>query len=106
MIYTRGSSEDFDRYAKVSGDSGWSWNSVLPYFKKNEKWTPPNDNHNITGEFDPTVHGFNGITSVSLPGSPTSIDGRVINATHELGGDFKFNLDINTGNPLGVGQSS
>jgi choline dehydrogenase-like flavoprotein len=34
MAYTRGSKEDFDRIAKVSGDQGWSWNSLLPYMKK------------------------------------------------------------------------
>ncbi len=34
MAYTRGSAEDFDRYAKVTGDWGWSWNEILPYFLK------------------------------------------------------------------------
>lgn len=31
MVWTRGSRDDFDRYANVSGDSGWSWDSILPY---------------------------------------------------------------------------
>lgn len=31
MVYARGSSEDFDRYAAVTGDHGWSWNNILPY---------------------------------------------------------------------------
>ena len=104
LIYTRGSSDDFDRYAKVSGDSGWSWTSLQPYFKKNEKFGPPVDHHNTTGQFDPSVHGFNGINSVSLAGFPTPIDGRVINTTKQLAGDFPFNLDQNSGSPLGVGQ--
>ena len=34
MDYTRGSSDDYDRWARVTGDSGWSWNELLPYFKK------------------------------------------------------------------------
>lgn len=34
MVYTRGSTEDFDRYAAVTGDSGWSWENALTYFKK------------------------------------------------------------------------
>lgn len=34
LVYTRGSAEDFDRYAKVSGDSGWSWNALKPYMAK------------------------------------------------------------------------
>jgi choline dehydrogenase-like flavoprotein len=34
LVYTRGSSDDFDRYARVSGDSGWSWNALKPYIAK------------------------------------------------------------------------
>ncbi|KAG6841012.1 hypothetical protein C0991_002642 [Blastosporella zonata] len=103
LVYTRGSSEDFDRYAKVTGDNGWSWNSILPYFKKSEKWTAPSDNHNTTGQFNPSVHGFNGDVAVSLSGFPTPIDQRVIEATSQAGNDFKFNLDFNSGKPLGLG---
>lgn len=34
MFYTRGSSADFDRFANVTGDPGWSWNSLQPYIRK------------------------------------------------------------------------
>jgi hypothetical protein len=34
MVYTRGSKEDFDRWAKVTGDDGWSWDNLVPYMKK------------------------------------------------------------------------
>ncbi len=34
MIYTRGSKDDFDNYAALTGDEGWSWNALQPYFKK------------------------------------------------------------------------
>lgn len=34
MYYTRGSAEDFNRYGELTGDPGWSWDSVLPYFFK------------------------------------------------------------------------
>ncbi|KAF8888804.1 aryl-alcohol oxidase-like protein [Infundibulicybe gibba] len=103
LLYTRGSAEDYDRYANVTGDQGWSWNNMQQYFRKNEKFTPPVDGHNITGQFDPRVHSFNGINSVTLAGFPSPIDGRVINASKELGGDFKFNLDYNSGSELGLG---
>lgn len=104
MVYTRGSSDDYDRYAKISGDAGWSWKSLQRYFKKNERWTAPADGHNTTGQYNPTVHGFDGVNAVSLSGFPTPIDDRVIDATRELGGDFKFNEDMNSGNPLGIGE--
>lgn len=34
MLYTRTSSDDFDRYARVTNDSGWSWESLQPYIFK------------------------------------------------------------------------
>ncbi|KAG6840144.1 hypothetical protein C0991_008581 [Blastosporella zonata] len=103
LMYTRGSSEDYDEFAKISGDGGWSWNALQPYFKKNEKWTAPADNHNTAGQFNPKVHSLTGVNSVSLSGFPTAIDGRVINATSQLGPNYKFNLDMNSGSPLGIG---
>ena len=35
--FTRGSAGDFDRWAR-NGASGWSWNEVLPYFRRIETW--------------------------------------------------------------------
>ncbi|KAF8581448.1 GMC oxidoreductase [Ramaria rubella] len=102
MAYTRGSAEDFDRYAKVTGDIGWSWNSLQSYIRKNEKWTEPADHHNTTGQFDPAIHGFHGITSVSLPGFSQAIDDRVLQTTVELPNEFPYNEDVNSGYELGV----
>ncbi|KAJ7190458.1 aryl-alcohol oxidase-like protein [Mycena pura] len=104
MVYTRGSAEDYDRWADVTGDSGWSWHNLLPYFFKNEKWTPPADNHDTRGEFNPAVHSTHGINSVSLSGSRWPIfENQVIQTTRELSEEFPFNLDYNSGEPLGVG---
>ncbi|KAJ6559888.1 hypothetical protein B0H19DRAFT_1069608 [Mycena capillaripes] len=102
MVYTRGSKEDFDRWANITGDDGWSWNNLLPYIKKNELFSPPSDHHNTTGEFDPAVHGSEGITTVSLAGFPSPIDSRVIETTTQFEG-YPFNLDMNSGYPLGIG---
>ncbi|KAF8580298.1 GMC oxidoreductase [Ramaria rubella] len=103
MFYTRGSSNDYDRFARVTGDPGWSWNNLQQYIRKNEKWTEPVDHHDTTGQFDPAVHSFTGINSVSLAGFAYPIDGMVIQTTQELSDEFPFNLDMNSGNPLGVG---
>jgi 4-pyridoxate dehydrogenase len=35
--FTRGTPADFDRWAR-NGATGWSWNEVLPYFKRIETW--------------------------------------------------------------------
>src|SRR5260221_6840258 len=37
MIYVRGQPEDFDHWGQL-GNRGWSWDNVLPYFKKAEDW--------------------------------------------------------------------
>ncbi len=34
MVYTRGPTSDFDRFAKVTGDPGWSWSNIQKYIKK------------------------------------------------------------------------
>ncbi|KAJ7495821.1 aryl-alcohol-oxidase from pleurotus Eryingii [Mycena galericulata] len=102
MVYTRGSKEDYDRFAKVTGDEGWSWDNLVPYMRKNERFIPPSDHHNTTGQFNPAVHGFQGINSVSLAGFPSPVDSRIIETTTELP-EFPFNLDMNSGYPLGIG---
>ncbi|KAJ7282840.1 aryl-alcohol-oxidase from pleurotus Eryingii [Mycena rebaudengoi] len=102
MVYTRGSKEDFDRMAQASGDQGWSWDSLIPYMRKNERIGVPPDHHDTKGQFDPAVHGVGGINTVSLAGFPSDIDSRVIKTTQQLA-EFPFNLDMNSGNQLGVG---
>ncbi|OLL29379.1 choline dehydrogenase [Burkholderia sp. SRS-W-2-2016] len=36
MIYMRGQREDYDEWARVTNDSSWSWDAVLPVFKRSE----------------------------------------------------------------------
>ncbi|KAG6853679.1 hypothetical protein C0991_002322 [Blastosporella zonata] len=105
LMYTRSTIEDYNRIAKATGDNGWSWKSLQPYFKRNEKFVRPADKHNNTGQYDPKVHSFNGLMSVSIQNSPTPIDSMVVKASHQLGGDFKFVQDYNDGQPLGLGET-
>ncbi|KAK7425566.1 hypothetical protein QQZ08_008007 [Neonectria magnoliae] len=61
MVFDRGSKSDYDRWATL-GNEGWNWDALLPYFKKNEKFTPPSDalvaEYNIT--YDAAAHGTSG----------------------------------------------
>ncbi|KAF9257040.1 hypothetical protein L218DRAFT_949482 [Marasmius fiardii PR-910] len=100
MAYTRGSSEDYDRLAKVTGDKDWSWKNLQPFIlQPNEVITPLTDHHNTKGQYDPSVHGVN---SDSLPGFATPIDQRVLRGTQELSREFPFNLDHYTSFHLGI----
>ncbi|KAJ7658037.1 hypothetical protein B0H17DRAFT_1097474 [Mycena rosella] len=106
MGYTRGSKEDYDRFAKVTGDQGWSWNSLIPYMKRGLERTlqppgsgPPRHRWGVP----PPVHGFTGVMPVSLPGFATpEMNARLHKATTEST-EFPFNLDMNSGSPLGFG---
>ncbi len=51
MIYIRGHRADFDGWAAL-GNEGWSYEAVLPYFKKFERNLGLQDDfHGATGEF-------------------------------------------------------
>lgn len=125
MIYTRGSPDDWNRYAALTGDPGWAWNAIQSYIAKvavlvssastlltsdlilqNEKWTPPADGHNTSGQYDPTIHSSTGINAVSLAGYPHPINSRVIATTEELPDEFPLVLDMNPGKAQGVGKNS
>ncbi|KAH6904191.1 aryl-alcohol oxidase [Coprinopsis sp. MPI-PUGE-AT-0042] len=101
MVYTRGSADDYNRWANLTGDAGWAWDNLLPYFLKSEKWTLPADNHDIRGEYDPAFHSTEGIVGVSLPGYPQAIDATLLEAAQEVG--YPFDLDMNDGVSLGIG---
>ncbi len=38
MIYMRGQSQDYERWADVTGDPSWGWDRVLPMFMKSEDY--------------------------------------------------------------------
>jgi choline dehydrogenase len=65
----------------------------------------PLDHRNITGEYNPTVHGFDGMTLIT----PANLllkpfDEKIFAAADELRGNFEFNLDMNSGTSLGTGK--
>lgn len=51
MIYMRGQAADYDHWQSL-GNEGWSWDNVLPYFKKSEDhWAGETDIHGAGGEW-------------------------------------------------------
>ena len=54
MVYIRGHAYDYDLWRQL-GNAGWSYEDVLPYFKKAESFN---------GEGDSEYHGFDGPLSV------------------------------------------
>ena len=61
------------------------------------------DGHNVSDQYLPEAHGFEGIIGVSVPGAARAIDDRVIAVTQELD-EFPFQIDMNSGEHLGIGE--
>ena len=52
MIYMRGQAEDYDEWARVTGDPQWDWAHVLPVFRQSEDhWRGSDDAHGSGGEW-------------------------------------------------------
>jgi len=52
MIYMRGQSRDYDRWAVQTGDATWRWESCLPYFRQHEDyWRGADEWHGAGGEW-------------------------------------------------------
>ncbi|KAJ4329643.1 hypothetical protein N0V87_010692 [Didymella glomerata] len=68
MAFDRASAADYDAWEQL-GNSGWGWNSLLPYFKKSTTFTPPTDADvkawGIT--YDASYYGTNGPIQASFP---------------------------------------
>jgi len=49
MMYVRGHKDDYDRWS-ANGCTGWSYNEVLPLFKKNEDCRLPKADPALRGK--------------------------------------------------------
>ena len=74
LIYVRGQREDYDRWA-AEGNAGWSYDEVLPYFKRLE--------HAVGG--DPAYHGRDGPLWCSPIGRRHELIDAVVAGAGELG---------------------
>jgi choline dehydrogenase len=90
MLYVRGCAADYDGWAE-QGCEGWSWEEVLPYFKRAE---------NREGAASPH-HGRGGPLNVAGLRSPSELTRRMIAAARAR--DFPLDPDYNDGEPDGVG---
>ena len=90
MIYIRGQKEDYDSWAN-EGNNGWSWNEVLPFFKKAE------NNEDGSKKF----HGNLGPLEVSNQKAAKPISHAYIKACANY--QVKIRDDFNTGDNEGAG---
>ena len=91
QIYTRGNPCDYDGWAN-DGAAGWSYDEVLPYFKRAE------DNQ----RFIDAYHARGGPLAVSVPIHPPPISEAFLRAGQEYG--MPYNADFNGARQEGVGH--
>ena len=77
MLYVRGNKRDYNRWATLVGDDSWSYESVLPYFKKSED----NQNPYLIGKY----HATGGPLTVSDVAYRTPLGSAFIQGGQELG---------------------
>ena len=80
MMHVRGNRRDFDAWAEL-GNQGWSYDEVLPYFKKSETYHGPISPY----------HGDNGPVSVIDVRNPTPVLHAFVEAAATLGAKEKYN---------------
>ncbi|MDX8452386.1 GMC family oxidoreductase [Mesorhizobium sp. VK9D] len=90
MIYMRGQAADYDGW-RQAGNAGWSWEDVLPYFRKSE------DYHGGAG----TMHGAGGEWRIERQRLSWPILDAFRDAAEELG--IARTDDFNTGTNEGSG---
>lgn len=90
LIYIRGQKQDFDLWRQM-GNAGWSYDDVLPYFRKAE------DQERGADEF----HGKGGPLSVSDLRADHDLHDAFMAGAQEMG--FPYNRDFNGAEQDGVG---
>lgn len=109
MLYMRGGKQEYDGWGAM-GNPGWSWEELLPYFKKAEHYYPKG----ITS-LDPKksvekdmasyiaklseFHGSDGPIKVTYTSDPTELEIKVAEAFDSLG--IPFNYDQGSGDATG-----
>ena len=91
MIYMRGQREDYDDWARIASDTAWSWNAVLPIFKRSE------DHHGGANEW----HGAGGEWRVEKQRLKWKVLETFAEAAQEAG--LPATTDFNRGDNTGVG---
>ena len=76
MAYHRGHPKDYDDWA-AAGNTGWSWQEVLPYFRLSE---------NNAEQRDSSVHGIDGAIHVTHIPHPNRLNQAFLDAFGAVGG--------------------
>lgn len=93
-MWSRGGRDDYDLWADIVGDKRWSYDGLLPYFRKTE-------NHHDPQNADPQQHGFEGpiYTTASERNYPLR---QLLREAFVRGTGLQEIKDANGGEPIGI----
>ncbi len=93
MVYIRGQAQDYDHWAQL-GNRGWSWQDVLPVYKRMENYAGGSDE----------LRGRNGPLRITdTPRHKVPLLEKMIEAASKIG--LPFNADLNGATQEGIGMS-
>jgi choline dehydrogenase len=93
MVYIRGQAQDYDHWAQL-GNRGWSWQDVLPVYKRMENYDGGSD----------ALRGRNGPLRITdTPRHKIPLLEKMIEAAQKIG--LPFNPDLNGVTQEGIGMS-
>ncbi|CAG9768825.1 unnamed protein product [Ceutorhynchus assimilis] len=92
-VYARGNKEDYNHWASL-GNPGWTYEELLPYFKKSES-------AKFKVDIEPQYHGFNGPQKISVAEDTPELTQLFLDAAKELGA---IELDYNGDNQYGTSR--
>lgn len=90
MIYIRGDRNDYDQWA-ADGNRGWSYDELLPYFRRSEHFEPGASHY----------HGQGGELNIAEQRSPSAVNEVFYQAAKEMG--WSYNADFNGEQQEGIG---
>ena len=90
QVFTRGCPQDFDRWAGEEGCPGWSFDDVLPFFRKSE------DNDTLADDY----HGVGGLQGISTM-APDALTRVFVQACQQAG--IAYTADFNGERQAGAG---
>ncbi|KAI1144215.1 putative GMC oxidoreductase [Hypoxylon sp. FL0543] len=101
MTYIRGDKAEFDAWEDL-GNNGWNWDTLYPYFKRVERFSPPTEAQQAAGaSFNPEYHGEDGPLKTGFPFELINgtLHELVQQAWENLG--YPLNPDVNGGETRG-----
>lgn len=92
---------DYDEWAELVNDTRWSYDGLLPYFKKTEAFWSNETNYEQHGHAGPLEIEVPTVTDRVYP-----LRDAVYASLEDAGIEALPGLDANAGNNLGIGQIS